>query len=97
MLHGAYLILNHGWRALRARFAVPVTRLETLCGGAITFFCVVAGWVFFRATNLGGAGRMLKGMAGLDGGDGSDVWSPLGGAIHRAVQRQASQRFTDRA
>ena len=33
----------------------------------LTFLCVVVAWVFFRATTLEGALRVLAGMSGLNG------------------------------
>ena len=34
---------------------------------AITFVCVVVGWVLFRAESMGDAGTMLSGMVGSNG------------------------------
>lgn len=63
-LHGAYLILNHGWRALRGRHgkAVSPPFWERLVGQALTFLAVVVAWVFFRADSLPAAGLMLQAM-----------------------------------
>lgn len=68
-LHGLYLMLNHGFRALLARRAGLLvawdrSRAARLFGWAVTMLCVVVAWVFFRAETLGGALRMLGGMAG---------------------------------
>ena len=69
-LHGLYLIINHGWRALRERLGQDLDR-TTASGRAaarlITFTAVVVGWVFFRATSLDDALAILRGMAGLNG------------------------------
>jgi alginate O-acetyltransferase complex protein AlgI len=69
-LHGLYLIVNHGWQALRERLGQDLNR-TTPRGRAlarlITFVAVVAGWVFFRATSLDDALAILRGMAGLNG------------------------------
>ena len=69
-LHGLYLIVNHGWRALRGRLGHDLNR-TTPHGRAlarlITFVTVVAGWVFFRAASLGDALAILRGMAGFNG------------------------------
>ena len=69
-LHGLYLIVNHGWRALRERLGQDLDR-TTLHGRVfsrlITFVAVVVGWVFFRATSLDDALAILRGMAGLNG------------------------------
>jgi alginate O-acetyltransferase complex protein AlgI len=70
-LHGFYLIVNHAWGALvRATGIVVPRRLGALTRGAslaLTFLCVVIGWVVFRATTLSGAGRVLEGMSGRNG------------------------------
>jgi len=65
-LHGAYLIVNHAWRAVRPGEA---GRAERLLGWLVTFLAVVVGWVFFRADSFGSAARILGGMAGLNGVD----------------------------
>lgn len=69
-LHGVYLIVNHGWRALWQRLRQDPDRTTT--GGLAlarltTFVAVVVGWVFFRATSLDDALAILRGMAGLNG------------------------------
>ncbi len=68
-LHGLFLVVNHAWRVLwpvpdgarRRRWA------RTAAGRAITFLCVVAAWVPFRATSLDAARHVLSGLAGLNG------------------------------
>lgn len=69
-LHGLYLAVNHGWRALRSRLGFSLSkgsRGEAFLGGLITFLAVVVAWVFFRAPNLSCALDMLKSMAGFYG------------------------------
>jgi len=69
-LHGLYLAINHGWRALRTRLGYPFSRanpIGALLGGFLTFLAVVVGWVFFRATNFSAALNMLKAMSGFYG------------------------------
>jgi D-alanyl-lipoteichoic acid acyltransferase DltB (MBOAT superfamily) len=69
-LHGALLVINHLWRALRARLGLVAGEpgsARWLGGRAATFVCVVAAWVLFRAHSLEGAGRILASMAGLNG------------------------------
>ncbi|MDP6352273.1 MAG: MBOAT family protein [Alphaproteobacteria bacterium] len=70
-LHGLYLIVNHLWHALRRRLnggAPPEPSwLGQRAGQTLTFLAVIVGWVFFRATTLDGAVRMIEGMAGLNG------------------------------
>lgn len=68
-LHGLYLIINHGWKALRARVLghdlTRSTRFGRMVALLLTFLCVVTAWVFFRATSLDTAMRVLHGMFGL--------------------------------
>lgn len=63
-LHGAYLMANHGWRALAGRLGLPGLGPLAL---PLTFLAVVIAWVFFRAPTLGGAMAMLEAMAGANG------------------------------
>ena len=64
-LHGAYLCINHGWRAAERRF--PRLRIPKLLAGTTTFAAVATAWVFFRATTFTKAMEILRGMAGLNG------------------------------
>jgi len=67
-LHGSYLMVNHGFSAIKPMFRWSVPRsLAVLLSWALTFIAVVVGWVFFRATSLDGALMMLAGMVGLHG------------------------------
>ncbi|BCQ30128.1 hypothetical protein NK8_83190 (plasmid) [Caballeronia sp. NK8] len=67
-LHGAYLIINHGWRAHASRFGVAHTSAPwRMASVALTFIAVVVGWVFFRADNFATAWNVLAGMTGLHG------------------------------
>lgn len=67
-LHGLYLVLNHGWRALRwsSRYALPPAAARVLAQ-LLTFLAVVIAWVFFRADSFGAARVVLEGMAGMHG------------------------------
>jgi len=68
-LHGVYLIINHGWRAIRpdrALSGVPVALRKTTSIG-VTFAAVTVAWVVFRASDLGTAGDMLAAMMGANG------------------------------
>jgi hypothetical protein len=68
LLHGVYLVINHGWRMWRPRWdKLAYERWAKPCGFALTFVAVVVAMVLFRANTLAGAGRMLAGMAGVDG------------------------------
>jgi len=66
-LHGAYLIINHGWRSLRSRLAKAALPGEHALATLITFLAVVVAWVFFRATDFHSAASILAGMAGQHG------------------------------
>jgi D-alanyl-lipoteichoic acid acyltransferase DltB (MBOAT superfamily) len=76
-LHGFYLLVNHAWRGLKARWGWGDGGLAAhLAGGALTFLAVVVAWVFFRADSMGSAWSMLSSMAGLGeegGGSGALV------------------------
>lgn len=65
-LHGAYLVINHGYQALtgketRTRFAE--SRIATLLAWILTMLAVIVAWVFFRAVTFEGAARMIGGLA----------------------------------
>jgi alginate O-acetyltransferase complex protein AlgI len=66
-LHGAYLMINHGWRSLRQRLGLQPANGPVGTWGArlFTFFAVVVAWVFFRAETFPAAVAVLRGMAGL--------------------------------
>jgi alginate O-acetyltransferase complex protein AlgI len=61
LLHAGFLIVNHAWRLAQAP-APP-----RLAGVALTYLCVLAGAVLFRAATVADARAMLAGMAGLHG------------------------------
>jgi alginate O-acetyltransferase complex protein AlgI len=64
-LHGTYLLVNHAWRSVLPRLPPPGKALAScgrLAGFALTFFCVVVAWIFFRSTTFDGAARMLGAM-----------------------------------
>lgn len=68
-LHGLYLVINHGWMALRKHWGWNTdgaTPLGRFAGWAITFLAAVVGWVFFRAESFDAA-RVLEAMFGLNG------------------------------
>jgi alginate O-acetyltransferase complex protein AlgI len=69
-LHGLYLVVHQlsaaGIERIRGPAGPPSgigRALSVLC----TFLCVVVAWVFFRATSLESALRIIEGMAGLNG------------------------------
>jgi D-alanyl-lipoteichoic acid acyltransferase DltB (MBOAT superfamily) len=91
LLHGAYLVVNHGWRRLvpmfwpdKARYA----RVMQPVGFVLTLLAVVVSMAVFRSNNVQGAGVLLGGMVGLNGialpswvYDGSGVAQDLGAGL----------------
>lgn len=65
-LHGAALMINHGWQALERRLGGR-TLLPRPAAHVLTIMCVVATWVAFRADSFGAAMAMWKAMIGLNG------------------------------
>lgn len=70
-LHGAYLMINHGWLAIAATSPTitrwRASRLGIAFGFVTTFLSVIVAWVFFRAPTFATALHMLAGMAGVNG------------------------------
>jgi alginate O-acetyltransferase complex protein AlgI len=67
-LHGAYLMVNHSWAGLLARYRLPAfLRFGKVSGTLLTFFAVCIAWVFFRATDLARAVDILKGLLFFSG------------------------------
>jgi len=59
-LHGAALVINHLWKRRKLPMPRPL-------GWLLTFGFVNSSFVLFRAKNLEDAGKVLKGMIGLNG------------------------------
>ena len=71
-LHGTYLGINHGFKALFSESMVKTlgsSRVFAVLSWALTMTAVVVAWVVFRAETLHGAGAMLHSMAGLADAD----------------------------
>jgi alginate O-acetyltransferase complex protein AlgI len=66
-LHGAYLIVNHGWRKLTGSTGEVRGRLGRAVSVALTFTAVFVAWVPFRATSWDATLALWKGMIGLNG------------------------------
>lgn len=83
-LHGAYLMVNHGWHALRRRLGQdpmkPLGRFAHMFSVLITFLAVTVAWVFFRAANLHDALAIVRAMAGFNGFSLPDAWLAKWGA-----------------
>lgn len=65
-LHGIFLVINHGFSALRPAAERP-TFLGTVLGRTVTFMAVVWAWVFFRAETFAQARALSTAMMGLNG------------------------------
>jgi alginate O-acetyltransferase complex protein AlgI len=63
-LHGAYLGVNHAFRAMGSRIIEKLqdNKLYVTACWCITFLAVVIAWVFFRAPDFETAGRILRAM-----------------------------------
>jgi alginate O-acetyltransferase complex protein AlgI len=67
LLHGLYLVINHGFRAFVKEFRLT-SYLENpiglALGWALTMLAVMAGWVFFRSPDLATSERIFAMLAG---------------------------------
>lgn len=69
-LHGAYLVINHVWRAIRTHFGANLshsTWIGRACSRTIMLLAVVVGWAIFRAADIDAALSMLRAMGGMNG------------------------------
>ncbi len=66
-LHGIYLVINHGWRALRRRVNLAAPPGARAVATLTTFVAVVVAWVFFRASDFTTAVSIISGMLGQNG------------------------------
>jgi alginate O-acetyltransferase complex protein AlgI len=64
-LHGLYLAAERWARGKSGVAGDPVRAWNRLALALLTYFLVNITWVFFRATDFGGAARVLAGMFGL--------------------------------
>jgi D-alanyl-lipoteichoic acid acyltransferase DltB (MBOAT superfamily) len=70
LLHGFYLVVNHAWRLAGPNSwgdRASYNRAMTPIGFVLTFTCVVASMVVFRAPTFRAAVAILRGMAGFSG------------------------------
>lgn len=80
-LHGAFLMVNHAWNALRVGPGGARLELPDWAARVLTLLAVMAAWVFFRAPDFTTAGAVLKGMVGLNGWVAPDTASALISAV----------------
>lgn len=69
-LHGFYLVINHGWHAVRRSIGwngASNSWWSAALAQFVTFLAVVSAWVFFRAESFSGAWAIIRGMLGLNG------------------------------
>lgn len=66
-LHGLYLAIDHGWRALRPPAPGGGSPAGRTLGWFLTFLAVVVAWVLFRAEGLPAATAVYRGMLGANG------------------------------
>jgi alginate O-acetyltransferase complex protein AlgI len=70
LAHALYLTVNHAWRTFVAEDSKWQRLLPYPVGVALTFVCVLAGQVFFRAPSASSAFYVMGTMLGLHGGGG---------------------------
>lgn len=69
-LHGAFIVVNHFWRRLRAGFLLPgysFGRPGVFCSRALTLIAVLFAWTYFRADSWESAHIIVSGLAGFNG------------------------------
>lgn len=67
-LHGLFLMVNHGWHAIRRYMGHDLSqqsRIGIFLSRLITFLAIVLAWVFFRAESFSAAILVIQGMLGL--------------------------------
>jgi len=67
-LHGSYLMINHGWRALRKNLGMDLeksTFTGVVLSTIVTFLAVVVSWVFFRAESFTGGMNIISAMVDI--------------------------------
>lgn len=70
LLHGSYLVINNLFRLVVKKMGHDPEKsnwFSRQIAWGMTFVCVVAAWVIFRANNLATALIILKAMAGFNG------------------------------
>ena len=92
LVHGAYLIINHAWRGVSAKFWTHRASYERVMGPVgfvLTFACVAVAMVLFRSTTGAAAVDLLRGVFGLNGiGLPRGLLEPLGlvGSLPRFIR-----------
>jgi hypothetical protein len=93
-LHGCYLVVHHAYRAVASKVAIPMPpRIASVLAVLFTFVCVVFAWVYFRATDLATANRIVLGMIGVHGTALPDAIASRLGSFWPALQALGVQTF----
>jgi alginate O-acetyltransferase complex protein AlgI len=72
-LHGGYLVVERAFFGIAGGVRWVRTPAAAAGGHLLTFAAVTVAWVFFRATDLGAAGRLIADMAGAHATDGDRI------------------------
>ena len=80
-LHGVFLMVHQVWNAVFVRKGRSPSLVGRAVSTAFTFLCVVAAWVFFRATSIEAAFFVCKGMLGMNGVLWPDQWQGAAGTL----------------
>ncbi|HSV28419.1 MAG TPA: hypothetical protein VLL76_02640, partial [Candidatus Omnitrophota bacterium] len=69
LLHGVYLVLNRGWRAVQKRYGFKwgKSRPAFLASWLLTFLAVTAAWAVFRSPDLAAAAKVVPALFGANG------------------------------
>ncbi|MBI1175175.1 MAG: MBOAT family protein [Sideroxydans sp.] len=85
-LHGAYLVVNHGWHAIRRALGQdpdqPLSWPAYMLSVLLTFLAVCIAWVFFRADSVEHAAAIAHAMLGGNGIAIPDNWFSRFPAFH---------------
>jgi alginate O-acetyltransferase complex protein AlgI len=81
-LHGVFIVTNHLWRDfITPRLGSAIkSGTYVFAGHLVTMLCVIIGWIFFRATTIGGALSLLTSIGSTSLGS----WSYTNLQIHVA-------------
>jgi len=88
-IHGVLLTINQGWRALRRAYLprrMVIGSPLRFVGRALTFISVVAAVVIFRASTVGAALIVWKGMIGINGATLPQAYFDHGGVLAWILQ-----------
>jgi len=94
-LHGIFLAINHAWRSVTAALGRDLAKTSgpgRTASLLLTFLCVIAAWVLFRAQTIGDALSLLHSMSGAEGMPLPNRLSSLAGFLPRVFQFADSER-----